>query len=229
MPTVVIGNNTGDDYSGFHDNRLDSGLVDYNHGAHTCGYIGAQSSGRTMREIQRWLLDDITAGATCDGATLYLYDTDWGNRNADCAISIYRIADANGSWVEGTSLGDSQSGSSCWNYRAYNTNTWAGSAGLSTAGTDYVNTVIGSATFTDGTSGYRTITLNSSGLTVLADWFGDASNNGVMLIGSGSNDYWTEIISSNGTDGSRPYLSVTYTASGGATVNDQYFRRQRAS
>ena len=224
MPTVVIGNNTGDDYSGIMDNRLDTWAPDNNNGGQSIGYCGIKpSGGREMREMHRWDLSDIPAGASCDAAVLSLYDTDWGSRDSDNTINIYEIADANGDWVEGTASDSAQTGSPCWNYKAYTSAAWAGSAGLSTAGTDYVNTSLGSAIFTDGVSGYRTITLGADGRSVVADWYGDATNNGVIIIGAGEGG-WTEWVSRSGTDGRRPYLSVTYTASGGKSY---YYQQQQ--
>jgi hypothetical protein len=226
MPTVVIGNNTGDDYAGILDNRLDDWTPNYNNGGQPIGYCGIKTyGGRELRELQRWDLSDIPSGATCDAAVLSLYDTNWVSRTSDNTINIYEIADANGDWIEGTARDKVQNGSPCWDYKAYNSGAWAGSAGLSTSGTDYINTSLGSAIFTDGVSGYRTITLNADGRSVVAGWFGEATNNGVILRGSGTGG-WTEWVSRSGTDGQRPYLTVTYTVSG-STGNSYYYQQQQ--
>src|SRR3990167_347459 len=215
MPTVKIGNNTGDDYIGVEDNRVDSNNDTYNNGIHPNGYTGDNGGGRTLREHARYNFVDIPAGATCDSAVMSIYDTNWANRTADLTITLYEIATANGNWVEGTTMNAAEVGSPCWGFKIYNSVAWAGSAGMSTAGTDYVNTSLGSAVFTDGVSGYRTITLNASGKTKLEDWFGDATNNGFILFGTGAGATWTEWQSRQGTDGQRPYLTVGYTAAGG--------------
>lgn len=226
MPTVVIGDNTGDDYSGFEDNRLDSSIGDRNFGAHNRGYTGNQTA-RIMKELQRVDFSGLTSSWTVTAASLHLYDTDWANRSADCTINVYEIASANGDWVVGTANNAAQTGSSCWSYKAYDATTptnWAGSAGLGTATTDYINTSLGSAVFTDGVSGYRTITFNSTGEGVVEGWLGDATNDGFLLLGSGSDNNWTEWESSQGTDGNRPYLSVTYTVA--AAGNPWYYYAQ---
>lgn len=212
MAVATIGNNTGNTYSGIQDNRLDQGDANNNYGTHTRGYTGFNGT-RIMRELHRWNLTSIPAGATCSAASLFLYDTNWGNRTADCTVTLYKVADANGTWVEGTVNGTTETGSPCYNKKVYNTVNWAGSVGCGSAGTDYVNTSLGSATFTDGVSGYREIQLNAAGLTVLESWFGQATNNGIVIIGTGSDSNWTEFESSQGTDTHRPYLSVTYSSS----------------
>lgn len=216
MATINIGNNTGNS-GGLQDTRLDSagsGGND-NYGTHSRGYTGWQSASRIMRCIQRWNLSSIPAGSICNSATLYLYDTDWANRAADCTTTLYKISDANADWVEGTTSDTPQEGSASWNYKAYHAVSpvsWAGSGGLSTAGTDYVNTSLGSTVFTDGVSGYRTITLTAAGLTALEGWFGTTGGGGWLLIGTQSGGAaWTEWHSAVGTDGDRPYLAIDYT------------------
>ena len=209
MTIVSIGNNTGN-AGGMADDRIDTHNTGaYNQGAHLWGYCGGYTS-RELRELQRFDLSSIPAGSVCDAATLYLYDTNWSLRTVDNPIAIYRIAAANGDWIEGTQQDEAQVGSPCWSYKAYNTVGWAGSAGLKTAGTDYVDTVLGSATFTDGVSGYRGITLTAAGLAVLESWFGSTGGPGWILIGSTTVGTWSEWHSRQGTDGNRPYLEVTY-------------------
>lgn len=214
MPTVTIGKNTGNTFSGFADTRIDSYAPTFAYGEHYRSYSGKNPAGdREMRELQRWILSDIAAGMSCISAILYLYDTDWSNRSADCTLNLYQIASDNGEWIENSGSDSAITGAPCWNYEKYNTDAWAGSNGLLTAGIDYINTLLGSGSFTDGVSGYRAITLNAAGRAVLESWFGAASNPGILVIGSGSNGCWTEWASSQGTDGQRPYLSIEYGAS----------------
>ncbi len=52
---------------------------------------------------------------------------------------IFLVKDAN-VWVEGTTFGASQVGSSCWNKLIYNTTNWTGSVGCGTPDTDYYAT-----------------------------------------------------------------------------------------
>lgn len=209
---VNIGNNTGNS-GGVLENRLDNGDPDGNYGAHTKGYFGDLSSNtRHFREVQRFDLSSIPAGRTCMTATLYLWDTNWGNHLNSTTLDIYEIASANSTWVAGTANASPQAGSCCWNKKIYNTTAWAGSAGLNTATTDYVNTSLGTLTFPDhsGFSGYRAVPINSSGLSYLASLFGGTGGAGWLLVGSGSGDTAVEYESHNGTDGHRPYLAIGY-------------------
>lgn len=225
MPDVTIGENTGDTYPGLEDSRIDggSGQENKNNGIHIKGYAGNQTT-RIMKELHRPDLSGLTSSWTVTAAALYLYDTDWVNRSADCTIDIWQISAANGDWIEGTVQDSTQVGSPCWNKKVYNTVNWAGSVGLGTATTDYINTSLGQAVFTDGVSGYRSITFNSSGESVIEGWLGDATNDGFLITGSGSDNNWTEWHSSQGTDGQRPYLSVTYTVA--AAGNPWYYYAQ---
>ena len=225
MAVATIGENTGDTYPGLEDTRIETSLPTFNFGTHTRGYTGNQTT-RIMKEIQRFDFSGLTASWTVTAVVLNLYDTNWANRSADCTIDVWQIASANGDWIEGTTTGAAQTGSPCWSYKAYDATTptnWAGSAGLSTATTDYINTSLGQAVFTDGVSGYRTITFNATGEGVVEGWLGDATNDGFLITGSGSNNNWTEWHSSQGTDGNRPYLSVTYTTGAG---NPWYYYAQ---
>ena len=218
MTTVVAGNNTGDDYAGAEDTRLDSQSATFTFGTHASGYVGNSSGGRIMKDLSRYDLSSLSSGDAVTAASINLYDHNWGNRTADCTVNVYEVSAANGDWAEDALTDQAVSGAPCWNQKEYSVTDWAGSAGLATATTDYVNTSLGSKAFTDGVSGYRAIDFNSSGLSLLEDWLGDATNNGFLLVGSGSGSYWTEFTSGNGTDGQRPYLSVTYTAGGATSV-----------
>lgn len=209
---VNIGNNSGNS-GGVLDNRLDNGDPDGNYGGDGNAYFGNLSGGsRIFKEVQRFDLSSIPAGRTCITATLYLYDTNWGNHLQPTTLDIYEIAAANSTWVAGTANAAPQVGSCCWNKKTYNTVAWAGSAGLSTATTDYINTSLGTLPFPDhsGFTGYRAVPINSSGLTVLAALFGGTGGAGWVLVGSGAGDTAVQFEGHLGTDGHRPYLAIGY-------------------
>jgi hypothetical protein len=161
----------------------------------------------------RFILSDIAASAVCTAASMYL--TLYANNSITTTNSVYKISDANGGWVEGTkSNTGAGTGDSCWKQKAYNVADWAGSAGLSTAGTDYIDTVIASYSSSGGDAGDADeFVFNASGLAVLQDWFGDASNNGFLIVTAGNLEY-RYATSEHATESYRPVLSVTYTAGG---------------
>ena len=51
-------------------------------------------------------------------------------------LEAFAVKDGN-DWVEGTAFGAVQAGSSCWSHAKYDTQSWLGSAGCNTSGTDY--------------------------------------------------------------------------------------------
>ena len=190
------------------DTSLWSGGANNNFGVATTLYLDSPS----LVVLLRFDLSGILSTATCDAAALKL--TPATNESSE-TYNLYKITDANGDWVEGTkNNATAGTGEPCWNKKAYNTVDWAGSAGMSTAGTDYVNTVL--ATFTGAVTAGTTfeLTFNASGLAILQDWFGDAANNGFLLKCEHSTE--KQFCSGEYSNAAlRPILSVTYTEAGG--------------
>ena len=184
-----------------------------NFGASTTLRTRYISTNYVKKILFRFDLSSIPSTATIVSATLKMYSS--GATQAQ-TYTIYKITDANGDWIEGTGAGAAVVGAPCWNYKAYHASTptnWAGSAGLSTADTDYVNTVLATATLGSiADTELISIPFGASGLTVLQDWFGDASNNGLLLITSGTDEYYHSGEST--TESYRPVLSITYTEAG---------------
>jgi len=164
--------------------------------------------GQFYKPLFRFDLSGLPAGATCTAATLKLYAL---NTEGSNTYNLYQVADANGDWVEGTKAAAAETGSPCWNKKAYNTVDWAGSAGMSTAGTDYINTVLATVTASStGAGGEIFLTFNAAGLAVLASWFGAATNNGFVLITSSASTTYEIASGENTTAGYRPVLSLSY-------------------
>lgn len=128
-------------------------------------------------------------------------------------VNAYAIAAANTGWVEGTVFNAAQTGSSCWNFARNATQSWAGSAGLSTPGTDYDNTVLGTVNY-PGTGTY-TMTFNRTPaqLKALVNSWLTSTNPGILLIeGNASRDGSSGFYDSEGLTKSRsPKLTITYT------------------
>jgi len=183
-PTLVL----QPDAAAGKDTAILEALPTFNCGARGFAWI---YSNRKM--LLGFNLSSINATALCTTATLAL------TVNAGAAtqqtITVYGISTANGDWIEGTQVQNlAASGEPCWNAKVADgaggvTTAWAGSAGLSTAITDYLAATLGSWTWfvADGVG-----TVHSNALTpaTVQSWFGTATNNGMLIVGSdaGPND-----------------------------------------
>jgi len=100
---------------------------------------------------------------------------------------FYGLASANAGWVSQSSK-PAASGICCWNAKEADgsggvTTAWAGSAGCQTAGTDYINTAIGTLTYyRAGTSGTTyELVFNNDGIALVNSWISNSANNyGIM-------------------------------------------------
>jgi hypothetical protein len=179
-----------------------------NFGSHVNLLFGFESGFGIERALQRWNLSSIPAGAVCSAASLQLYDSNYVNRTVNTPTNIYQPSVANANWVAGTSSDTTEVGAVCWNYKAYNTVAWAGSAGASTPTTDYVNTSLASYTFVDGETGYKTIIFNAAGLTYIQSLFGGTGGAGFLIIGDEVNS--NSLTHVNSADGANtPLLNIT--------------------
>lgn len=167
----------------------------------------------TNRALVRFDLSAIPTSAECLSATLFLYHAATAGALA-FTVSAYSIAVGNAAWIEGTKAAAlAGAGEPCWNALAADglggvLTAWAGSAGLSTAGTDYENGAIGSF------SGNRADAVGveySMALTPgrVRDWFGSPNTNyGMLLITSAATAGIAT--SDHATAGYRPKLVVVY-------------------
>ena len=103
---------------------------------------------------------------------------------ATYTANFYSVSSANGDWVCMPSGNPAPEDVCC--YAAKKADglggvkvTWAGSDGMQTAGTDYVNTLLGTLIFyRTGTAGDQyVLDLNSDGLTLINGWIQDSANN----------------------------------------------------
>lgn len=209
-----------DGYGGDVDTGKDTGV---NSGSPTLNYGAAIRLGlyTTRKVLIQFDLSAIPADATCNSATLYLYKGSGGGSTA-VTSTIYPIASGNAGWPAGNKTpGTGVAGDCCWNYReqtAGSETAWAGSAGLSTAGTDYVNTSIGSWSFNsaDANGTEYAISLDTA---AVEGWFGASNSNYGMLILSSATG--GEICSAqHTTTGWRPKLVVDYTEAASGVVID---------
>jgi len=176
------------------------------------GITGSLLSSTVDRMLLRMSLSAIPATDICDSAVLSLFQV---GSSAALAFTLtaYKILLANGDWIEGTkNNATAGTGEPCWDYKEYNTVGWAGSAGLSTSGTDYDATALGtvSGNRSDANGTEYQITLPAA---LVETWFGsDTDNYGLLIVTSagcgnmGSSDY--------ATAGYRPKLVVNHHAAG---------------
>lgn len=166
----------------------------------------------------RFDLSSIPAGSICTAATLKLrYTYGLGTKMTD--LFVYKIADANGDWIEGTKNGTTAGAGEPSYYGKTEDGAgavvtpWAGSAGLRTAGTDYINTILATLNFGNGDNQSIEIPFNANGLAVIQSWFGAATNNGLKMI-QNSGSYSRYCSKQNATEAYRPVLAITYTEAG---------------
>jgi len=176
----------------------------------------------TMPGLIEFGLSSIAATATCATATLYLYQGQQGTANA-VTVTIYSIAVDNAAWIEGTGNGAAiaAAGEPCWNALAADgvggvTTAWAGSAGLSTSGTDYEAVAIGSF---NGNRSDANGTEYAAALTAVRvrGWFGASNTNYGMKLSFSSN-IGNICSSDHATASYRPKLVVEYELPGSGGI-----------
>lgn len=184
--------------------------------------IGATS---ITKGLIRFDLSSIPSGSICTSAVLYLYQMASGAANA-WTVSIYSIAIGNTAWIEGTRNAVlALAGEPCWNALAADgaggvLTPWAGSAGLSTAITDYEAIAIGSF---NGNRSNPNGTEYSTALTAarVQGWFGATNMNyGALPVAPGNIGGIAS--SDHATADRRPKLVTTYTLPGGGIFNPTF-------
>lgn len=181
-----------------------------NFGASTLLLVGRLPDSGTQilsNSLMRFDMSSL-AGQTVSNATLRLYNTNNASQTANVTVNVYEVASANGDWVEGTGTGGTVNGTSDWRFKIQNTGAWAGGQnGAGVAGTDYVNTLIGSATVVDGTAGYVEFTLSAS---VIQNWITNPSQNyGIILTSPGAAQGAMAYFSSSEAASNGPQLVIT--------------------
>lgn len=168
-------------YSGMSNSLIISSTPNQNYGA-----AGSIQFGSVGTEIRKTLLRfDLTAfaGMQIEGdATFTLYQ-----RNpfgAEVKVSLYQISAANAGWNEGNGgTGAADPGESAWNFLSQGSpaTPWAGSAGLSTSGVDFLSGPL--VTFDYIPSGVNGTAINITiAGSVLQGWIDDPSSNAGLLL-----------------------------------------------
>jgi hypothetical protein len=210
----------GGDVNTAKDARIRGSADTLNYGISESFYIYPDSNYKYLLQFD---LSSIPSGSSCTSATLHFYRSEAGESTSR-TINLYAIASGNAGWVAGTKAGDTAAaGECCYAALAANgsggvTTAWAGSAGLSTADTDFESSAVGSFSST-GNSANGTDYAISLTTTRIAQWFGVSNTNyGLLVVGGGTGwyDYHIFGTAENPTTGYRPKLVIEYTS--GATV-----------
>lgn len=167
--------------------------------------------GENARSLIRFDLSGITG--TIIAAQLVLtksYQSANGSSYYNENIAVYRVADANKDWLPGTASYAQQNGAAVWNQKSDPSTPWAGSAGLSSSGTDYVATAL--ATATTGVTVNVPITWTFNDVSFLNDWKANPANNAGFFLKeinpviNGGNRFYS---SNNSNVSYRPKLVLT--------------------
>ena len=138
--------------------------------------VGSYSlgEGTRRRSLIRFDLSSLS-GQTVSSASLTLVRDGSGGTFTNQTVSLFATSSPNGGWTESTAA---------WAWQSYRATHWAGSDGLGTAGTDYLNGVLATATVnsTDSFGPRVTFTLNSAGITALQSWIDSPSSNAGFLL-----------------------------------------------
>ena len=214
MTVTVIGDNTGDDYSGTIDGEMWSHTSgeDTNDGSNTkfyCAEFG--STDWRVTALAFTGLSNIGSTEIVSSVSVGLYIHEQGF--ADHGIEFRRILR---DWVEAEITANDWKTSNAWT-----------SQNAQSDGNDRNATAFTSANLGTTTGVYAVITDTSGQL--LADTQDfidlDASNYGFLLQNSGTTRYY-RFASSEGTDGTLPYISVTHAAPAGGN-EPLFYHHQR--
>ena len=214
---VYISDQGGSHVGAILDNYVGSVLPNNNHGAGTLLILGGKvgTGGGTNNVISRCDISDIPTGSTVTAAEMILEVNVVATGGT---ATLYEIHDNNNDWAEGTKVDAVEANSSCHNDHSYqDVQEWDGSPGLQTAGTDYINTSLGTVVMTS--TGTKTLTLNATGRTAIEDRL--ATGDIEFLLRFSTYTDWQAVwldSSESATTAERPVLHVTYTppAAGGA-------------
>ena len=222
---VVVDPTFTDGYGGDTTTAKDTFI--FNLGGNEANNFGIRTSIQASRNNSKTLMEfdfsSISADATCDSATLYLYGSNQLPAEA-YPCYVWSMASGNAGWPEGNKDGTAGgAGDCCFDYydqESGSETSWAGSAGLSTSGTDFEASSIGTWS---GDRSDAVGTEYSPALTAarVEGWFGASNTNyGIMLWANDASDRTQALCSSDhATTGYRPKLVVEYTEADIATLH----------
>jgi MYXO-CTERM domain-containing protein len=177
-------NSIANNYQGTEDTFISSAAATTSYGRNLAMLV----RGGTAVSLLRFDLSLLVGQySTINSATLTVYQREGSAQNQNFDMSLFQVSSANAGWVPGATgtAVNNQTGSSNWNFRVHDTQSWAGSAGLQTVGTDYLTPALGTVAVSTGDPGSTTDTMNvpssfSIPASVILDWIG-GNNSGLVL------------------------------------------------
>jgi len=187
------------------DTMITAASPSFNYGAASSLAVSANSALLYRFDVA----SSVPAGAVIESATMRLYSL--SDQSSSATINAYRVLPANAAWLEGNNNGTASSFFDAnWSYLDYGSLTsWAGSAGMSSAGTDYyalpevsiVDTIVSSTAYS--------LEISSS---TVNSWRDPANNQGLILRSDSNAQLWfatKEAVSTN----QHPVLDLVYSVS----------------
>lgn len=138
-------------------------------------------------------------------------------------LQLYRLANANAGWIEGTGIATTDpapsTGMSTWDQRVQGSQNWAGSPGASTAGTDYLTPLISSRPFDGSTAVNSGFDLIFNDVSFIPAWTAGTNAGLFLRVATESGDGRIVFYSSDaptnfpnlGSPALRPELIIDYT------------------
>lgn len=164
----------------------------------TTYYVSLNSNQRVLIKFD---VSDIPTDSICSSATMSLYT--YAGLGTGDTWTAYPILLANANWTETGATWNTTNGS----------DTWAGSSGCSTAGTDYSSSSIGSCVMNEDFVNENQFSLTPS---IVKTWFGVSNQNYGMVITTDSALKTLFVYTSDETTNTaqRPKLVVVYSLGG---------------
>jgi hypothetical protein len=216
MTTLVVGDNTGNT-AGTEDTQIKEGSATTNFATTTPLEVTHFGAGDWSRMLLRFTgLSGIPAGSTVLTVVPSIYHQ---NTSGDDNTVIFSIYKSLRNWVLTQAT---------WNI--YSTgNNWTTAGGMGSgdaAGTASANA---NSLATGGSAGYIDFASTAQLVADVQSWVDGSQNNGWIIDrsdagGQPGDSKFTQITSEEGTDGQRPYITVTYTPPAGSVAVTAWFR-----
>jgi uncharacterized repeat protein (TIGR02543 family) len=158
-------------------------------------------------DLFKWDINSIPSGAMISSASISLYVSTFKS-------ATYYLYNLRRNWVEGTGTGSSSGDGATWlTYDGTTAHTWDTAGAANTSTDRYDTNLWGAGSSSFGSTGSRTVDLNTNGIAVVQGWIDNTvSNYGLTMqnYGTSTTEYTLEFASSENTSYAGPTLNVTY-------------------